>query len=148
MNEFYCLRAKAGFQCPKKTAAFLGVSVRTVKNWERLGAPVHVVKLFRLLAQDLGWIGKDWEGFSIVEDRIIGPGRAFITPGMIRAFPYLESELERRRAVDLNRWTRRRQWLNWLNEGRCLALRALGHKRHWFFPLVLRFASNQRARQG
>ncbi len=26
MNEFYCVRAKTGFRCPKKAAAFLGVS--------------------------------------------------------------------------------------------------------------------------
>ncbi len=54
MSEFYCLRAKAGFQCAKKTAAFLGVSVRSVKNWERSGAPVAVIKLFQLMTQNLG----------------------------------------------------------------------------------------------
>jgi hypothetical protein len=120
MNEFYCLRLKCGYQCPKKTAAFLGVTVRTVKNWERAGAPIAVIKLFRMMAQDLGWIGQDWEGFSIVEDRIIGPGRVFVTPGMIRAYPYLESELDRRRADDLERWNHRQRWRRWIEEGRRL----------------------------
>jgi len=126
MNEFYCLRAKTGYQCPKKTAAFLGVSVRTVRNWERSGAPLAVIRLFRLLARDLGGIGRDWEGFFITEDRLVGPGRAYITPGMIRAFPYLESELERRRAADLERWHRKKRWRAWLDEGRRLCLSALG----------------------
>jgi|GEM_PF-2027241 hypothetical protein len=125
MNEFYCLRLKCGYQCPKKTAAFLGVTVRTVKNWERSGAPVAVIKLFRMMAHDLGWIGRDWEGFTIVEDRIIGPGRAIITPGMIREYPYLEGELERRRAADLERWRHRQRWRNWIKEGRELAATAV-----------------------
>jgi hypothetical protein len=95
-----------------------------VKNWERSGAPVAIIKLFRLMAQDLSWIGQDWEGFTILEDRIIGPGRAFITPGMIRAYPYLESELERRRAADLERWRHRQRRRNWIKEGRELAATA------------------------
>jgi hypothetical protein len=79
------------------------------------------------MTQDLSSIGRDWDGFRILEDRIIGPGRAFITPGMIRAYPYLESELNRRRAADLERRKHRQRWRNWIKEGRELAATAVQH---------------------
>lgn len=62
-------------------AKFLGVTVRTVQNWDT-GArrvPWSVVRLLRLLRQgDLGALEDGWDGFRLVRGKLVTPdGRAF-----------------------------------------------------------------------
>jgi len=57
---FYALRFKAGFNSWEKCAEFCGVTVRTIKNWERTGAPITAIKLMSLMSRDLSHFGENW----------------------------------------------------------------------------------------
>lgn len=65
----------------KTCAKFLGVSMRTVQNWDHghRRVPWSAVRLMRLLRQgDLGALNDDWDGFKIVRDKLVTPdGRGF-----------------------------------------------------------------------
>jgi hypothetical protein len=62
-------------------AKFLGVSVRTVQNWDAgtRRVPWSVVRLLRLLRQgDLGALEDGWKGFKLVRGKLVTPdGRVF-----------------------------------------------------------------------
>lgn len=65
----------------KACAAYLGVSIRTVRYWDagRSRVPWSVVRLLRLLrAGELGGLLDGWEGWTIWQDRLVSPcGRAY-----------------------------------------------------------------------
>jgi transcriptional regulator with XRE-family HTH domain len=94
-SEFYKLRMEAGFNSWPKLAAFLGVTVRTVQNWEKSGVPPMVEKFLRLLAQDLSFLGKEWENWRIVAGEFVeygGKGYS-VSPGEMRAFVHMERQI-------------------------------------------------------
>lgn len=65
----------------RSCAKFLGVSVRTVGNWDNgdRRVPWSVVRLLRLLRQgDLGSLDDSWDGFKLVRGKLFTPdGRGF-----------------------------------------------------------------------
>jgi transcriptional regulator with XRE-family HTH domain len=87
--DFLKLRWQAGFK-RKGLSEYLGVSERTVRNWESKGAPVAVVKLMQLLSNDLSHLGGDWTGFYFYNGELMSPEGDYIRPGEIRASPYLK----------------------------------------------------------
>lgn len=103
-NDFLKLRMEAGFSSWPKLAAFLHVSTRTVRNWERTGVPYSVEKFLRLLAGDLSFMGDDWRGWRIVGGEFVeysGAGYS-VSPGEMRAFTHMERCIEFQRN-DINR---------------------------------------------
>jgi hypothetical protein len=92
-SDFYRLRMEAGFNSWLKLAAFLSVTVRTVQNWERWGAPPAVEKYLRLLAGDLSFIGREWEGWRITGGEFLEHGARRVTPGDMRAFFWMEQQI-------------------------------------------------------
>jgi hypothetical protein len=104
-SDFYRLRMEAGFNSWPKLAVFLGVTVRTVQNWERWGAPVAVEKFLRLLAGDLSFIGREWVGWRITEGAFLDHGAQRVTPGEMQAFFWMDQqirhlELDKKRLED------------------------------------------------
>jgi len=90
------LRMEAGFNSWEKLAVFLDVTKRTVQNWEKTGAPTHVVKFLRLLSQDLSWMGKEWQGWTIAGGEVMehyGAGYR-LGAGELRAFRHIEHAME------------------------------------------------------
>lgn len=65
----------------RATAAYLGVSLRTIQHWDagRHKVPWSTVRLLRLCRQgDLGAVDDHWKGFRIVRDALVTPdGRCF-----------------------------------------------------------------------
>lgn len=88
-DDFKYLRFEAGFNSREKAADFCGVTVRTVRNWERCGAPVMAVKLMGLLAGDLSRFGEDWAGVRLEPDCVSTGKLDFVYPHEINAMRYL-----------------------------------------------------------
>jgi|GEM_PF-3514888 len=72
----------------KTCAEFLGVSLRTVHNWDtgQRRVPWSAVRLMRLLRQgDLGALHDSWEGFKMIRGKLFTPdGRGFLQEDMRR----------------------------------------------------------------
>jgi hypothetical protein len=62
----------------RKAAEVFGVSVRTVRNWERKEAPKPALAWLRIAYErDLGCIHPDWSGWRIgLDGKLHGPGKA------------------------------------------------------------------------
>jgi transcriptional regulator with XRE-family HTH domain len=88
MIDFYQLRLDAGFT-RKSLSEYLSISQQTVRNWDRKGAPVTVVKLLQLLANDLSHLGSAWSGFYFYNGELKSPEGDYYRAGDIRAIPYL-----------------------------------------------------------
>ncbi|SDF52037.1 Phage protein [Dyella sp. 333MFSha] len=69
------------FLSQKRCAAFLGVPMRTVQNWDngQRRVPWSVVRLLRLLRLgDLGALEDGWDDFKLVRGKLVTPdGRVF-----------------------------------------------------------------------
>ncbi len=100
MTNFTYLRLLAGFPDRKSAASFCGVSERTVRNWEKHGAPKAIVKLMTMASSDLSWIDKRWQGFRFYKGTLITDTNYPIYPGDLRAFPYLVQTAKAQRPCD------------------------------------------------
>lgn len=92
-DEFLRLRMDAGFDSWPKLAAFLGVSDRSIRNWQVRGCPLVVEKMLRLLASDLSFMGQEWAGWRVIGGEFVeyhGAGYS-VSPGEMRAFRHMES---------------------------------------------------------
>ncbi|BCX89510.1 hypothetical protein MIN45_P1883 [Methylomarinovum tepidoasis] len=87
--EFAHLRLLAGFPDRESAASFCGVTVRTVRNWEKRGAPPYIVKLFQQAQGDLSWAHPSWQGFRLWREHLFTDGNYPLTAGQLRAYPYL-----------------------------------------------------------
>lgn len=89
--DFKLLRWNAGYLDRQECADFLGVTVKSIRNWDRQQkAPLVVVKLLQLYCGELDALGPAWSGFRIRPGVIESDdGKAFIYPGEIRALPYV-----------------------------------------------------------
>lgn len=60
-------RLKRRFFIPeRKIADIFCVSMKTVKRWERTGAPMHVVRFLQFIYErNLESINNEWKGFKI-----------------------------------------------------------------------------------
>lgn len=92
-SDFYKLRMEAGFNSWPKLAEFLGVTLRTVQNWERSGVPIMVEKFLRLLGNDLSFIGPEWKGWTVTEGAFLEHGVHRVTPGEMRAFFWMDRQI-------------------------------------------------------
>lgn len=93
MIDFYHLRWDAGFT-RKSLSEHLDVSQQTIRNWERKGAPVSVIKLMQLYANDLSHLGSDWKGFRFHNGELRSPEGDYIRAGDVRSIPYLRMSNE------------------------------------------------------
>lgn len=132
MDHFHQLRRRAGYADPAQCAEFLGVTRQTVIKWDKTGAPVAIHKLMQLLCKDLDAIGPDWQGFYFNGGLLEGPGGERITPGDIRAFPYLQRALDSMMAQDRERRAHRQRVLAWIAEGRAILRDTFRRKRYRF----------------
>jgi len=57
MTDFYELRIKAGYPSRIDAAQLCGVTPRTIRNWEKNGAPKTATSLIQLSAGSLDWAG-------------------------------------------------------------------------------------------
>jgi transcriptional regulator with XRE-family HTH domain len=98
-DAFQRLRLEAGFNSIPALAAFLGVTKRTIGNWEQSGVPAMAEKLLRLLARDLSFLGADWAGWRIVSGQFVEYGGTgyTVSPGEMRAFTHMERCMELQR---------------------------------------------------
>ncbi len=108
-EEFSRLRLAAGFPDRESAASFCGVTVRTVRNWERRGAPVYIVKLFQMAGGDLAWVNRDWRGFRFHGKVLYTDGNYPVTPGDLRSLPYLKGVMFSRTSGGRNG----RNWFQW-----------------------------------
>ncbi len=92
--RFEELRLAAGFPDRESAASFCGVTVRTVRNWERGKVPPYIVKLFQLAGGDLEWVGREWRGFRFHGGRLWTDTNYPVGPGDLRAIPYLWKAVE------------------------------------------------------
>ena len=101
MSSFTYLRLLAGFPNRKSAADFCGVTERTIRNWEKNGAPEAVIKLMTLASQELSWINDSWKNFRFYQGRLITDRKFPITPEDLRAFPYLLQAANARRPCNV-----------------------------------------------
>lgn len=102
--DFYALRLKAGFNCRAAAAEFCGVTEKSVRNWEKSGAPVTAIRLMGLLNGDLSNMGgKEWRGVWLEPDCISISKTDFVYPCEIGAIRYLyqAAGLERHKIVTI-----------------------------------------------
>lgn len=105
-SPFYFARFTAGFLRVDRCQELLGVSARTIRNWDQRGAPRHVMTLFALLNGDLGAIYPEWHGWHLRQDAILGPGKLRVTLEQLREHPH-QTELLGHSLAQLNmlhRW--------------------------------------------
>lgn len=114
-SPFYFARFQAGFVCPQKAAELLGVTVRTVRNWDRRGSPVPVMRLLQLLAGDVAGLYPAWRGFQLRPDGLSGPGKLRIGIEQLREYRRTVELLEVSLAEldQLKRWPVYRFLLRW-----------------------------------
>jgi hypothetical protein len=99
-------------------AKLCSVSLRTITNWDRDGAPDLAMKILALQGRDLGAIHPDWTGFRIGSNgKLYGPGRLQLSAEHVQRWPILIRELERLEA-ELARQPQplTRKLRNWLKE--------------------------------
>ena len=85
----------------QQAAAICGVSVRTIRRWEKAGAcPVWFSALLTAYAGDLGGLrgGEDWRGWRLVRGRLVSPEGDIFTPGQLRSIRWLYGEAQALRA--------------------------------------------------
>lgn len=104
-QDFKRMRQMAGFNSREKVAEFCGVTVKTVKNWEKHGAPTMTVKLMGLMAGDLSHLGKAWRGIYLEPDCIAMSKIDFIYPCEIPAirFVYNKAGIDRSQLFERDR---------------------------------------------
>jgi transcriptional regulator with XRE-family HTH domain len=94
MNDFYLIYRQAGF-FQKTLADYLGVTSKTVRNWEKTNKPpIAVIKLLQLIANDLSHLGNDWAGFRFIAGELVTPENEFVSPGKVRAHKYLQMTID------------------------------------------------------
>ena len=68
----------------KEIAEWCGVSVGTAEHYKagRRKPPTPVLRLFRLF-RDSQVLGREWEGYRVVGDKLFGPDGKFVRPSHI-----------------------------------------------------------------
>lgn len=91
-NEFYKMDFELLYRKTfnrKGLAKYLDVSERTIKRWEKTNKPPgHIVKLIKLLNNDLSHLGEEWTGFRFVNNRLYTPENEPVQAAHIRAIKY------------------------------------------------------------
>jgi transcriptional regulator with XRE-family HTH domain len=94
-SAFYRLRTALGLK-REAVAELCGVSLRTITNWDRDGAPETAMAVLRLSSRDLGAFHPDWRGFTIGRNgKLYGPDRLQISAEHLRHYPAFIRQLER-----------------------------------------------------
>lgn len=82
----------------KQVAWLFDVTEKTIRNWEKKGAPVYVNRFMKLFDGRLDFFGPQWQGLRITPEFIQSDdGKDFVYPGEIRGIRYLYL------AADMNR---------------------------------------------
>jgi DNA-binding transcriptional regulator YiaG len=83
-SDFAQFRGKFFLSIPKAAELF-GVTERTVRNWDRDGAPAMAMKLAAVYRRDLSGYHPDWKGFTIgVNGKLYGPNKVQLSAEHIR----------------------------------------------------------------
>jgi len=72
-----------------KVAELFSVTERTIRNWEKKGAPPYVDKFLMLYEGRLDFFGKAWIGFRLTPECLESPEGDFVYPGEVRGLKYL-----------------------------------------------------------
>ena len=86
LTPFFILRFKAGYGDDDKAADLCGVTIQTIRRWDKHGAPTAIKTLFKILSLDLGWIDPKWAGFRFHGGLIYTPANEALEPWMIQQF--------------------------------------------------------------
>lgn len=105
-SAFTTARLEAGLANNKKCAEFLGVTTRTVQNWDKKGAPAMAMRLLSLWNRwDCTAHGPEWAGFRFSRGRLVNakagliftPERLLIWPSTCKRLAELERERQNAR---------------------------------------------------
>ena len=85
MDDIYVLRRTARLSI-ESAAELCGVSPRTIRSWEKCGAPAYAINSLKLSA---GFpFGDMWQGWRFADGLFWSPEGVSFTAGEIRAIPY------------------------------------------------------------
>lgn len=96
-NDLYLLRWLVCGWSQQTAAERLGVTVRTVRNWERGAhrAPAHVADYYRIVSgQAPSWAPR-WRGWRLDADGLHGPDGTLYTPHEIMSARWLAAQVGR-----------------------------------------------------
>jgi len=100
-SDFHKLRLKVGLADTAQAAEFCGVTVRTIQNWDKTGAPFIAMRLLHLYDRhELGGHGEDWKGWRFSRGKLIC-GRLAFTPRHLKQMPYYIDVYNRLASVEL-----------------------------------------------
>lgn len=103
-SDFYRLRHKIGLGDKRRCAELLGVTARSISNYDHQGGPIWATRLLSLYDhQDLSGIGPDWAGFAFSRGVLIhGRLRLRWTPEGLKHWPDTLNKLSRYEAEESN----------------------------------------------
>jgi hypothetical protein len=102
--DVYDLRWRVAGVSLAGAAVLAGVSVRSIRRWEKAGAcPVWFRALLLAQAGDLGSLptGEGWQGWRVLRGALVSPDGDIFTPGQLRGLRWVYGEM-----IDLRHATR------------------------------------------
>lgn len=83
-SEFHRLRRKFFIDIPQAAELFQ-VTERTIRNWDKDGAPPLAMRLLAERSRELGSLHPQWHGFKIdLRGKLRGPGGLIVSPEALR----------------------------------------------------------------
>lgn len=103
-TEFHRLRMAAGLGDKTKCAELIGVTERTIANYNRKDSPTwakRIIQLYNL--RDLAGIAPEWQGFTFSRGKLVNAKlKINLAPESLRHWPTIMEKLQRLEAKEQN----------------------------------------------
>ena len=101
-TDFHRLRMQAGLGDKQKCAELIGVTERTIANYDRQDSPTWAKKILHLYnTRDLAGIAPEWQGFTLSRGKLVNQRlKISLSAESLRHWPAIMEKLQRLEAKE------------------------------------------------